>query len=123
MNNERHLAEPSRRRWRTAFPGTVSPLPETWLRTVRIPIRSLTGINPRDVREVRIKGAGAPVGRNLSSWAGRRATPVNFKITWPCGGQVGRSRSRARGTSATEGKSWSVGWRDVRDDLPARGRS
>jgi hypothetical protein len=42
----------------TRFPGTASPLPKTWLRTVRIPTSSLTGVDLRAVRDVRISGAG-----------------------------------------------------------------
>jgi hypothetical protein len=53
----------------TAFPGTASPLPKTWLRTVRIPLSSLRGVNLRDVREVRIAGAGPAGGAYLGDLA------------------------------------------------------
>ncbi|SEG56344.1 hypothetical protein SAMN04489712_106305 [Thermomonospora echinospora] len=45
----------------TRFPGAASPLPKTWLRTVRIPVASLEGVDLRNVREVRI-GAGSESG-------------------------------------------------------------
>ncbi|MFI7029056.1 hypothetical protein ACIBK1_10170 [Microbispora rosea] len=41
----------------TAFPGTASPLPKTWLRTVRVPLSSLTGVKPQQISEIRISGA------------------------------------------------------------------
>ncbi|MEN3534138.1 hypothetical protein AAH991_03410 [Microbispora sp. ZYX-F-249] len=41
----------------TAFPGTASPLPKTWLRTVRVPLSSLTGVRPQQIAEIRISGA------------------------------------------------------------------
>jgi hypothetical protein len=53
----------------TKFPGTTSPLPKTWLRTVRIPLSSLGRLNLRDVREVRLAGAGAAGGAYLSDLA------------------------------------------------------
>ncbi|GII54974.1 hypothetical protein Pth03_33630 [Planotetraspora thailandica] len=49
----------------TPFPGTASPLPKTWLRTVRIPTRSLTGVNLHDIREIRLTGAGTAGGAYL----------------------------------------------------------
>jgi dienelactone hydrolase len=45
----------------TRFPGTASPLPKTWLRTVRIPTAALTEVDLRAVRDVRISGA-SPTG-------------------------------------------------------------
>ncbi|MCW2876593.1 MAG: secreted protein [Sphaerisporangium sp.] len=50
----------------TAFPGATSPLPKTWLRTVRIPIGSLTRLNLRDIREVLVTGTGAAGGAYLA---------------------------------------------------------
>ncbi|GAB3155704.1 acetylxylan esterase [Microbispora hainanensis] len=41
----------------TPFPGTASPLPKTWLRTVRVPLSSLTGVKPQQISEIRISGA------------------------------------------------------------------
>lgn len=41
----------------TAFPGTASPLPKTWLRTVRVPLSALTGVKPQQISEIRISGA------------------------------------------------------------------
>ncbi|WP_169980241.1 hypothetical protein [Microbispora sp. H10836] len=41
----------------TAFPGTASPLPKIWLRTVRVPLSSLTGVKPQQISEIRISGA------------------------------------------------------------------
>ncbi|RCG27048.1 hypothetical protein DQ384_27675 [Sphaerisporangium album] len=45
----------------TKLPGTTSPLPKTWLRTVRVPLSSLHGVDLRDVREVRLTGV-SPTG-------------------------------------------------------------
>ncbi|WP_143044173.1 hypothetical protein [Nonomuraea jiangxiensis] len=53
----------------TPFPGTASPLPKTWLRTVRIPLSSLRGIDPRDVREIRLRGVSPAGGVYLSDLA------------------------------------------------------
>ncbi|KAA9380640.1 hypothetical protein F5972_05840 [Microbispora cellulosiformans] len=41
----------------TSFPGTASPLPKTWLRTVRVPLSTLTGVKPQQISEIRISGA------------------------------------------------------------------
>jgi dienelactone hydrolase len=53
----------------TPFLGTTSPLPKTWLRTVRIPTTSLTGVDLRDVREIRLTGAGTAGGAYLGDLA------------------------------------------------------
>jgi hypothetical protein len=53
----------------TRFPGAVSPLPKTWLRTVRVPTDSLKGVDLRNVREVRIAGAGDSGGVYLADLA------------------------------------------------------
>ncbi|WP_285777934.1 hypothetical protein [Microtetraspora sp. NBRC 13810] len=45
----------------TPFPGTASPLPKTWLRTVRIPLSSLRRVDVDDLREIRLTGA-TPTG-------------------------------------------------------------
>ncbi|WP_182880048.1 hypothetical protein [Microbispora sp. H10949] len=41
----------------TPFPGTASPLPKTWLRTVRVPLSAFTGVKPQQISEIRISGA------------------------------------------------------------------
>ncbi|GAA2152701.1 poly(ethylene terephthalate) hydrolase family protein [Actinomadura napierensis] len=41
----------------TPFPGTVSPLPKTWLRTVRIPVSALKGLKLSSVASVRLSAA------------------------------------------------------------------
>jgi dienelactone hydrolase len=53
----------------TRFPGTASPLPKTWLRTVRIPLDSLKGIDLEAVRDVKISGASASGGTYLADLA------------------------------------------------------
>ncbi|MFG1704207.1 hypothetical protein ACFLIM_13540 [Nonomuraea sp. M3C6] len=53
----------------TPFPGAASPLPKTWLRTVRIPLSSLRGIDTRDVREIRLKGVSPTGGVYLGDLA------------------------------------------------------
>ncbi|MFF5250068.1 hypothetical protein ACFY3V_37800 [Streptosporangium sp. NPDC000095] len=53
----------------TPFPGTTSPLPKTWLRTVRIPTSSFGEVNLRDVREVRLTGASPTGGVYLGDLA------------------------------------------------------
>ncbi|MEU0482314.1 hypothetical protein ABZ260_24390 [Streptosporangium sp. NPDC006013] len=53
----------------TPFPGTASPLPKTWLRTVRVPMSSIDKVNLRDVREVRITGASPTGGVYLGDLA------------------------------------------------------
>ncbi|WP_329091396.1 hypothetical protein [Streptosporangium sp. NBC_01469] len=53
----------------TPFPGTTSPLPKTWLRTVRVPMSSLDEVDLRDVREVRVTGASPTGGVYLGDLA------------------------------------------------------
>jgi hypothetical protein len=53
----------------TPFPGAASPLPKTWLRTVRIPLSSLRGIDTRDIREIKLKGASPTGGVYLGDLA------------------------------------------------------
>ncbi|WP_020574091.1 alpha/beta hydrolase [Actinopolymorpha alba] len=65
----------------TAFPGTKSPLPKTWLRTVRIPTRSLSGIDLRDVREVRLSGASATGAAYLADLAFSRVRVGDARLS------------------------------------------
>ncbi|NAS20271.1 hypothetical protein GT755_01075 [Herbidospora sp. NEAU-GS84] len=44
-----------------ALPGLASPLPKTWLRTVRLPLSGLSGLDKKDVKEVSLTGA-SPTG-------------------------------------------------------------
>jgi hypothetical protein len=53
----------------TPFPGTTSPLGKTWLRTVRIPLASLDGVDPAAVQDVSISGASATGGVYLADLA------------------------------------------------------
>ncbi|WP_162641644.1 hypothetical protein [Streptosporangium sp. 'caverna'] len=53
----------------TPFPGTASPLPKAWLRTVRVPMSSFGEVDLRDVREVRITGASPTGGVYLGDLA------------------------------------------------------
>ncbi|MEV5409897.1 hypothetical protein AB0K60_13780 [Thermopolyspora sp. NPDC052614] len=45
----------------TPLPGVTSPLPKTWLRTVRMPLSGLSGIDKKDIKEVTLTGA-SPTG-------------------------------------------------------------
>ncbi|WP_395104281.1 hypothetical protein [Actinomadura sp. SCN-SB] len=53
----------------TPFPGTASPLPKTWLRTVRIPLDSLKRVDLKNLLDVRIAGASAAGGAYLADLA------------------------------------------------------
>ncbi|GAA4069223.1 hypothetical protein GCM10022214_25440 [Actinomadura miaoliensis] len=53
----------------TAFPGTTSPLPKTWLRTVRIPASELKGADLSSVASVRLAAAGQSGGVYLADLA------------------------------------------------------
>ncbi|RAY12579.1 hypothetical protein DPM19_23540 [Actinomadura craniellae] len=53
----------------TRFPGLSSPLPKTWLRTVRIPTGSLKHVDLHSVSEIRISGASATGGVYLADLA------------------------------------------------------
>jgi hypothetical protein len=53
----------------TKLPGSTSPLPKTWLRTVRIPLGSLDGVDLEAVQDVRISGASATGGAYLADLA------------------------------------------------------
>ena len=51
------------------FPGSVSPLPKTWLRTVRVPTAQLSGVDLRDIRSVTFTAATPTGGAYLSDVA------------------------------------------------------
>ncbi|GIH26252.1 hypothetical protein Aph01nite_45620 [Acrocarpospora phusangensis] len=50
----------------TALPGLTSPLPKTWLRTVRLPLSGLSGIDKKDIKEVSLTGASETGGVYLA---------------------------------------------------------
>ncbi|GAA0997253.1 hypothetical protein GCM10009555_094460 [Acrocarpospora macrocephala] len=50
----------------TALPGAASPLPKTWLRTVRMPLSGLSGIDKKDIKEVTLTGASDTGGVYLA---------------------------------------------------------
>lgn len=53
----------------TPYPGTISPLPKTWLRTVRVATSSLTGIDLKDVRSITLQAATPTGGAYVSDVA------------------------------------------------------
>ncbi len=50
----------------SALPGVTSPLPKVWLRTVRMPLSGLSGIDKKDIKEVTLAGASATGGVYLA---------------------------------------------------------
>ncbi|GAA0428110.1 hypothetical protein Acor_66890 [Acrocarpospora corrugata] len=50
----------------TALPGLASPLPKTWLRTVRMPLSGLNGLDKKDIKEVTLTGTSDTGGVYLA---------------------------------------------------------